>query len=269
MAQCFKVSNLRIYVLLRSLSPLNSVTAFSPKYLDITSPGKVFHLCHWNNSFLPSWHLNLKHVYSSLKRRIRSGLTRFLQSSYTIYPTVSEEQKYWKQAARGQKELQRSDARFAGTKVVRNLQLNALPPLVMYYVPALLPVYRDSSSSKPKKHKRPYLSAKTYRKWHWMVFPGSVSRTCIIIFLSSCPQYLNDRITQQSRKHLNSGIYTILKICKKSSASHACFLTMSSFPRLLLLAGLGLQNIKPYGRNGFFQNHRRKELEISITYFLY
>ncbi|KAF8802090.1 hypothetical protein BYT27DRAFT_7113240 [Phlegmacium glaucopus] len=138
-------------------------------------------LCHWN------WNLNLNSSWlSSLKRRIRFYLTRF--SPYTIYPTASEEQKYWNQAARGQRELQRSDARFAGTKV-RNLQPNTLPgraldsdseprlpPLVMYYVPALLPAYRDASNHKAKSRKtcrKPYVSPKIYCKWHRMVFPGS------------------------------------------------------------------------------------------------
>lgn len=146
----------------------------------------LFALCHWNLHLrsINSW-------VSSLKRRIRSSLTRFLPLSYTIYPTVSEEQKYWKQAARGQKELQRSDARFAGTKVC-DLHPNTLPgepqlpPLVMYYVPALLPAYRDTGNSQPtlrNRHRKPYVSPKTYCKWHRMVFPGSVSGTPLSIIL--------------------------------------------------------------------------------------
>lgn len=192
MAKCFSNSSQPWIYLLFSPNPI-----FIPRCLDITGSSSSWKaslssLCHWTSS-LPSskWNLNLRLicscVVSSLKRRIRSSLTRFLQLSYTIYPTVSEEQRYWIQAARGQKELQRSDARFAGTKV-RHLHPNTLqeasdpephlPPLVMYYVPALLPVYRDTTSlnsTRSNKHRKPYVSPKIYCKWHRMVFPGSVS----------------------------------------------------------------------------------------------
>jgi hypothetical protein len=68
------------------------------------------------------------------------------------YSTQSHEDRYWKEAAAGQRDLQRSDARFVGAGV-RNPTNPApyVPPLVMYYTPALLPEYRDSQRRKGKE----------------------------------------------------------------------------------------------------------------------
>ena len=68
------------------------------------------------------------------------------------YSTQSHEDRYWKEAAGGQRDLQRSDARFVGAGV-RNPKNPApyVPPLVMYYTPALLPEYRDSQRRKGKE----------------------------------------------------------------------------------------------------------------------
>lgn len=68
------------------------------------------------------------------------------------YSTRSHEDRYWKEAAGGQRDLQRSDARFVGAGV-RNPKNPAphVPPLVMYYTPALLPEYRDSQRRKETK----------------------------------------------------------------------------------------------------------------------
>lgn len=95
------------------------------------------------------------------------------ESLYT-YMTPEAEKSYWKKAAAGQRNLQRSDARYVD---MEGLPLRdgmpRLPPLVMYYIPALLPKRRRN----PKKPKRYFLSAKDYCRWHRMVFPGNVSGT--------------------------------------------------------------------------------------------
>jgi len=65
------------------------------------------------------------------------------RKQYDTYPTPSAEQKYWESAERGLRELRHSDARFVGSERPRNVRVPEMPPLVMYYVPALLPEYRD------------------------------------------------------------------------------------------------------------------------------
>ena len=91
------------------------------------------------------------------------------------YATQSHEERYWKEAAGGQRDLQRSDARFvgAGARNPKNPALH-VPPLVMYYTPALLPEYRDSQrrngtknetrSKSPRQRKYEKQAKKAQRK---------------------------------------------------------------------------------------------------------
>ncbi|KAF8972091.1 hypothetical protein BDZ97DRAFT_1783119 [Flammula alnicola] len=119
-------------------------------------PGKL-----WQSISLSGFHSAALYV-----RRI------FAPSLYETYKSTAEEDRYWKEAAEGQRELQRSDARYVGTKVRKpNTPVPQMPPTVMYYTPALLPEYRDSRRRK-KAIKAYSISAKDYCKWHWMVFPG-------------------------------------------------------------------------------------------------
>jgi len=68
------------------------------------------------------------------------------------YSTQSHEDRYWKEAAGGQRDLQRSDARFVGAGVRKPTNpAPYVPPLVMYYTPALLPEYRDFQRGKGKE----------------------------------------------------------------------------------------------------------------------
>ena len=93
---------------------------------------------------------------------------------YEKYASEAEEEKYWKEAESGQRVMRQSDARYAGIKVRRPGPANTdpyVPPLVMYYTPALLPEYRDAPRRK-RQIKQYHISAKNYCKWHWMVFPG-------------------------------------------------------------------------------------------------
>lgn len=102
---------------------------------------------------------------------------------YDTYPSPSAEQKYWESAERGLRELRHSDARFVGSTRPKNVRVPEMPPLVMYYVPALLPEYRHKRRPELKTTRRKInpgemgcrIAPKIYCKWHRMVFPGSVS----------------------------------------------------------------------------------------------
>jgi len=97
--------------------------------------------------------------------------------SYDTYRTQEAEDTYWKEAARGARELHQSDARFVGITRPRHVRAPELPPLVKYYTPAVLPKYRDEHTKMQRKEERcrNRPSVKEYCKWHRMVFPGTVS----------------------------------------------------------------------------------------------
>jgi hypothetical protein len=90
------------------------------------------------------------------------------QPPFATYASEEEEQKYWKDAERYRKCLDTSDARVLQRRRTGEREI----PLVPYYTPALLPVYRDRR--RPRKRNDYFLSAKDFRKWHRMVFRHSV-----------------------------------------------------------------------------------------------
>lgn len=97
----------------------------------------------------------LGHLYKHIRNVIRH--------SYSTYSSPAKESAYWKAAARTRKVLAASNA-------------NSLPesvPLVEYYAPKLLPVYREQADN-TEVAKYP-LSARTFCKWYRMVFKGPVS----------------------------------------------------------------------------------------------
>lgn len=105
-------------------------------------------------SWLHSW--RPPHAFLWVKRRL---------TSYDLYGSQLEEDVYWRSASSGQRRLQVSNAHYVkhrGTK---------LPPLVMSYVPSLLPIYRGSRRDIRRDD---YLSPQTFCKWHRMVFPKNV-----------------------------------------------------------------------------------------------
>ncbi|KAJ3499194.1 hypothetical protein NLJ89_g10124 [Agrocybe chaxingu] len=127
----------------------------------------------------PSWWSS-----SWFRRRIQPLFERVARlvkwSPYDRYRTPEDEARYWEQAERGRKALERSDARFVGADRVQK-PLPDLPPLVMYYTPALPPLYRDTKlreeRKQKKREKRQYsISSKMYCKWHRMVFPNLAAR---------------------------------------------------------------------------------------------
>jgi hypothetical protein len=138
--------------------------------------GMVFSALHMTPSlwaFSPS--LQLRKTFARFFRGLPSLRRIFSRPPYDHYKNNEEEEKYWEEAARTQRVLQQSDARHAGAEVRNRQALTSyVPPLVMYYTPALLPEYRDAPRKK-KEAKRYHISGKNYCKWHWMVFPGDVS----------------------------------------------------------------------------------------------
>ena len=84
--------------------------------------------------------------------------------------TRKEEEQYWLESELFGRRLRFSDGRLGGTK---NQEVPP-SPLVTYYVPRLLPIYR--SSTKLDIDAAPYrLPAKKFCKWHRMVFSRPVS----------------------------------------------------------------------------------------------
>lgn len=88
---------------------------------------------------------------------------------YSTYPDPISEEAYWKTALLGQRELASSNATIRSG--------NATPGLIVYYTPALLPVYRDrdKKGTKGVEEGRVYISPRTFLEWHRLVFPEFVS----------------------------------------------------------------------------------------------
>ncbi|KIM42618.1 hypothetical protein M413DRAFT_408512 [Hebeloma cylindrosporum] len=231
-------------LVIHSRSKQNSIKILPLKSTSqICSPMASFHSTFHPTSLLPSSPITLSYYLTSIKitfwnrwtitlpRTSWQSLVRiaFRSTWFSLlhllrirrldatYSNQLHEDRYWKEAAGGQRDLQRSDARFVG-EGVRNPKNPApyVPPLVMYYTPALLPEYRDSQTRKEtgkgrrsksyrgkdvKQVKKPecrrklketsnnntqehsgdetkglryfHVTPRAYRKWHYMVFPGS------------------------------------------------------------------------------------------------
>jgi hypothetical protein len=139
--------------------------------------GMVFSALKMTLSLWPFSSLQLWKTFARLFQGLPSFRRIFSRPPYDNYKSSEEEEKYWEEAARSHRILQQSDARYAGAEVRKRQDLTSyVPPLVMYYTPALLPEYRDAPRKK-KEVKRYYISSKNYCKWHWMVFSGDVSAT--------------------------------------------------------------------------------------------
>ncbi|ETW84666.1 hypothetical protein HETIRDRAFT_425924 [Heterobasidion irregulare TC 32-1] len=95
------------------------------------------------------------------------------------YASPADEQKYWAAAARGQRALAPSDARARDAPQI---------PLVLSYVPRLLPPYRTRTRTRAHTdaERAEYaLPPAAFRKWHRMVFPGknhpSLKRAAVLL----------------------------------------------------------------------------------------
>jgi hypothetical protein len=93
------------------------------------------------------------------------------RQGYVTYKTAKDEEQYWRSAALHRRRLASSDARFADLKTK-----DEAIPLVMYYTPRLLPLYRTPRTLDAEANEY-HLPARIFCKWHRMVFPGRV-RAC-------------------------------------------------------------------------------------------
>ncbi|KAJ7039404.1 hypothetical protein C8F04DRAFT_996952 [Mycena alexandri] len=97
-------------------------------------------------------------------------LCRFLKSlwpakTYKTYRSALQEDQYWTTATMYGHRLQRSDARFSGSKGATESAIQ----VVTFYIPALLPRYRQKERKAMPEY---FLSLRSLCKWHRMVFPG-------------------------------------------------------------------------------------------------
>ena len=84
-------------------------------------------------------------------------------SLYRTYLNQAAEEAYWAAAARARRVLDASDANTTPASV----------PLVRYYVPKLLPSYREVRK-KVLEATEVHLPPRAFCKWHRMVFRGPV-----------------------------------------------------------------------------------------------
>jgi len=123
---------------------------------------------------LASWPLTVPYVVCFFATTLRGrtawigiawrSCREWLRPSYLRYRDPEAEAQYWKRCARDEEALQASNA----STIPQNV------PLVRYYVPKLLPIYRSPIVEDPEAEEY-RLSARAYCKWHRMVFPGPVS----------------------------------------------------------------------------------------------
>ena len=158
------------------------------------SPPKAFHLAHPMRSsstpisLTPSleWHMfirpfkeiatRLAHFWSCLRlpNPLRLCLWDILpgRGRYRHYRCPAEEQRWWDESARIRAFFAPLDARLGRVKGSAPEYLSPIP-LIMSYVPRLLPQYRDQS--RPDDAANDYeLMPSTYRKWYRLVFPNKV-----------------------------------------------------------------------------------------------
>jgi len=130
----------------------------------------------------------LAHIWSYLSINISANLPSPLRlrpfwdflpgrgrGCYRRYRSLAEEQKWWDESARIRTFLAPSDARYDGKakKDSTPERINGPIPLIMSYVPRLLPQYRnhcrlDDAATEYE------LTLSVYRKWHRLVFPNKV-----------------------------------------------------------------------------------------------
>jgi hypothetical protein len=161
---------------------------------------QVFHLAHPIGSSSPSmslslshsleWHMlfirpfkeianRLAHFWACLSLPIpplRLSLWDFLPGRggrYRHYRSLAEEQRWWDESARIRAFFAPSDARHGKAKVSSTPECLSPIPLIMSYVPRLLPQYRDHCRLDDAANECE-LTPSVYRKWHRLVFPDKV-----------------------------------------------------------------------------------------------
>ncbi|KZT63989.1 hypothetical protein DAEQUDRAFT_679385 [Daedalea quercina L-15889] len=99
---------------------------------------------------------------------LRTRLWTPRDSSLARYATPEEEEEYWNRTIEARRRLYASNANSTAANI----------PLVQFYVPKLLPPYRGSAGRRALDNAEEYMiSAKTFCKWHHMVFCGPLHPT--------------------------------------------------------------------------------------------
>jgi hypothetical protein len=101
---------------------------------------------------------------------------------YRRYRSRIEEQRWWDESARARAFFARSDARHGKLKLSSPPECLSPIPLVMSYVPRLLPPYRDRCRMDDAANEYE-LTPSIYRKWHRLVFPHKV-RYALLFLIS-------------------------------------------------------------------------------------
>ena len=167
---------------------------FATTIRSLISHMQAFHLTHPMGSSSPpmplshslEWHMlirpfkeianRLAYFWSclALPSPLRLSLWDFLpgHGRYRHYRSLAEEQRWWDESARIRAFFERSDARHGKAKVSTPGCLSPIP-LIMSYVPRLLPQYRDHCRLDDAASECE-LTPSVYRKWHRLVFPDKV-----------------------------------------------------------------------------------------------
>lgn len=118
--------------------------------------------------------LGVNHLPSPLKLRLWDFLPGRGRGCYRHYRSLADEQKWWDESARIRAFFAPSDARHGiGRAKKVPAPENLIPiPLIMSYVPRLLPQYRDPCQRLDDAVTECELTPSVYRKWHRLVFPN-------------------------------------------------------------------------------------------------
>ena len=159
-----------------------------------STPMSLSHSLEWHMLIRPFKEIanRLAHFWSYLSINLSANLPSPLRLSlwdflpgrgrgcYRRYRSVAEEQKWWDESARIRAFFAPSDARYDGrrrAKMVSAPECFSPIPLIMSYVPRLLPQYRDPCPLDDAATECE-LTASVYRKWHRLVFPKEVCPCC-------------------------------------------------------------------------------------------
>jgi hypothetical protein len=150
-----------------------------------TTSMSLSHSLEWHMLIRPFKEIanRLAHFWSylsvNLPSPLRLSLWDFLpghgRGCYRHYRSLAEEQKWWDESARIRAFFASSDARYDGRRAKKVSPPEHLSPipLIMSYVPRLLPRYRDHSRLDDAATECE-LTTSVYRKWHRLVFPDEV-----------------------------------------------------------------------------------------------
>src|SRR6266849_10972628 len=169
--------------------PVSSSSSSAPP----TTSMSLSHSLEWHMLIRPFKEIanRLAHFWSYLSISLSANLPSPLKLSlwdflpsrgrggcYRHYRSLAEEQKWWDESTRIRRAFFAPlDARYDGRKVSAPEYLGLSPiPLIMSYVPRLLPQYRDHSRLDDAATECE-LTPSVYRKWHRLVFPNEV-RPC-------------------------------------------------------------------------------------------